>query len=259
MDQLEQAVVNAFHILYYYGRTWNKGYTVWMGIPCLQCPFDMWQLQHIIQETWPDLIIETGSAVGGSALFYANMYDLMANRLDLKKHKDWSNSGQIVSIDTQEVMKPTVKHPRITFLKGSSTDPKIVEKIKSKIDTQRVMVILDSDHRAEHVLEELKIYSALVTPGCYLVVMDTNLGGNPIWNGAVPGPGPMAAVREFMAGNEEFEIDEEREDFYMTFSPSGWLRKREKEDGTIQRNPRTVRRKRRAAQRVPSHGSERPS
>ena len=34
------------------------------------------------------------------------------------------------------------------------------------------MVILDSDHSADHVFEELEAWAPLVTPGCYLVAED---------------------------------------------------------------------------------------
>ena len=50
------------------------------------------------------------------------------------------------------------------------------------------MVDLDADHRAHHVLEELQVYSPLVSPGCYLVVEDGFLGGRPVRPDAVPGP-----------------------------------------------------------------------
>jgi cephalosporin hydroxylase len=122
---------------------------------------------------------------------------------------------------------PQFTHKRIQWIKGSSTDPKIVKQVKALIKpTDRVMLALDSDHTAEHVLKELKLYGPLVTSGCYCVVDDTNLGGHPIMNAAVPGPGPYAAVQEYVAQEKSFTIDQSRHKFWMTWSPNGFLLKR---------------------------------
>ena len=43
----------------------------WMGRPIIQYPQDLVALQEIIWEVKPDLIIETGVAHGGSAVFFA--------------------------------------------------------------------------------------------------------------------------------------------------------------------------------------------
>src|SRR5207237_5612429 len=99
----ENAVVRAFHRLYYDGAE-GKGRpfedTQWMGVPCLKCPLDLWAYQEIVFETKPDLIIETGSYKGGSALFLAHLFDLMGN-------------GHVVSIDIEHRERP--QHPRITY------------------------------------------------------------------------------------------------------------------------------------------------
>jgi len=214
----ERLIADAFHVLYYHSSVWNHHRTQWLGVGIFNNPLDMWVKQEIIFETKPTLIIETGSAMGGSALYFAGILDQMGR-------------GRIVSVDIQDENSgmglPKAQHKRITFLKGDSVSPSTLKKIKAMIKPgDHVMVLLDSDHRAEHVLQELKAYGPLVTPGCYLVVDDTNLGGHPVINQTVPGPGPWAAVAEYLAKDQTFEIDQSRHKFYMTWSPNGFLRKK---------------------------------
>jgi cephalosporin hydroxylase len=85
------------------------------------------------------------------------------------------------------------------------------------------MVVLDSDHHRDHVRNELRLYSDMVSPGCYLIVEDTHFNGHPI----VPkfGPGPWEAVEEFLAAHPNFERDRSRERFLLSFNPGGWLKR----------------------------------
>jgi cephalosporin hydroxylase len=85
------------------------------------------------------------------------------------------------------------------------------------------MVSLDSDHRKPHVVQELKVYSELVTRGCYLVVEDTNVNGHPVQ--PLFGPGPIEALREFMSGDNRYVSDHTREKFGINFFSDGWLRR----------------------------------
>ncbi|MBK9169719.1 MAG: hypothetical protein IPM24_19975 [Bryobacterales bacterium] len=91
------------------------------------------------------------------------------------------------------------------------------------------MVILDSDHSKEHVLQEMDMYGPLVCVGCYMVVQDTHLNGYPVHVAFSPGPGkqgPMEAVHEFLARNSDFVVDRDREKYGLTFNPNGWLEAR---------------------------------
>lgn len=217
-NRLEDAITNTFQIMYYSSsHTWNQGWTKWMGVPCFQTPLDMWVIQEIMFETNPTLFIETGSAYGGSAMFFASVFDQIGE-------------GQVISIDTQEGMKPMVSHPRVTFFKGMSTDPDILDMVGEVINSnqhKKVMVLLDSDHSKENVLAELRAYNKFVTPGCYLLVHDTLLGGHPYTD--QPLGNPHEAVKIFLEENKQFHPDKSKEKFYMTFMPGGFLFKMEED------------------------------
>jgi cephalosporin hydroxylase len=211
-ESLQGTVAEQFHKLYYdlgeQGKTWMD--TRWLGVPVGKIPFDLWIYQEILFETKPDLIIECGTSSGGSAYYLAGLMDLLGK-------------GRIVTIDVV-VCANLPAHPRIQYLTGSSISPEIVEMVKKNIQPgNSVMVILDSDHSAPHVLRELQIYSPLVTKGDYLIVEDSNLNGHPVW--PAHGPGPMEAVQEFLATNNEFKIDKSREKFLVSFNPNGYLRR----------------------------------
>ncbi len=206
-------VINQFHRLYYeseaFGETWNN--TTFLGVRITKCPLDLWIYQEIIFELRPDVIIETGTCYGGSALYIASVCDLV-------------DHGRIVTIDIDH-SKPRPEHKRITYITGSSTADHTLQRLYQEIEgnSNNVMVILDSDHKKDHVLKELAIYSKLVTVGNYLIVEDSNVNGHPV----LPehGPGPMEAIEEFIQVNDGFRVDRTREKLLMTCNPSGYLRR----------------------------------
>ncbi|MFA5049569.1 MAG: CmcI family methyltransferase [Candidatus Micrarchaeia archaeon] len=211
-SKTEKNIVDQFHKLYYdsheFGKTWTN--TTWLGVHTQKCPLDLWIYQEIIFEIKPDVIIECGTLNGGSALFLASMCDLV-------------NTGSVITIDIEN-RKGRPQHKRIRYLLGSSTSEEIIKQIGKLVrDTDKVLVILDSDHSKKHVLNELRIYNKLVTKGSYIIVEDTNLNNHPI--DPDHGPGPMEAVEEFLKENNSFMVDKSKEKFYLTFNPHGYLKK----------------------------------
>ncbi len=182
----------------------------WLGVPAWKSPLDFWMYQEIIYETKPDVIIDSGTFTGGSALFFASMCDLMKR-------------GRVLSIDILE-FPGRPKHERITYLLGSSTSDEVFAKIKEAIGPgDRVMASLDSDHHAAHVLAELRRYGGLVTVGNYLVVEDTYLAQ--VGRLTDYRPGPAEAVQEFLKDNPNYVQDKSREKFGATMFPGGWLKR----------------------------------
>jgi cephalosporin hydroxylase len=175
-----------------------------LGVPTLKNPLDLWIFQEILWEKQPDLILEAGTGHGGSALYLATILDAIG-------------AGRVVTVDWRDRGQPP--HPRITYLGGRSTDPEVLAAMTPK--EEKTMVVLDSGHRMDHVLEELHAYSPFVSPRQYLIVEDTNLNGNPIRPDY--GPGPMEAVEQFLSETGDFEPDRSREKFDVTTNPRGYL------------------------------------
>ena len=207
-----QIIIDEFHKLYYNGRdnsakTFEQ--TTWLGVSCLKCPLDLWIYQEIIYDLKPDLIIETGTYHGGSALYLASICDAVG-------------TGHIATIDIMDIERPA--HDRVSYLLGSSTDPDIIQKALSSVPNPNViLVILDSDHSKAHVSEELRLYAPIVTNESYLIVEDTNINGNPV--GLSLGEGPYEAVSDFLNDNNAFIPDYLKEKLLLTFNPRGFLKK----------------------------------
>lgn len=212
----DSVVIERFHEIAYGLGTWQNH---WLGIPAMQNPNDAWIIQEIISETKPDLIIEAGTAMGGSALVWATIL------------REVNPSGRIITIDivnnSKEVRKLALAREMIQFIIGSSTDPKVVSEISGEAKGKRVLVILDSNHTRDHVLEELRSYTPLIQIGGYVVVQDSDIYGHPIYltYGEPKGPGPYEAIDAFMAENHSFEIDLSRERLLYTTNPHGYLKR----------------------------------
>lgn len=228
----EQQIVDAFERLYFDVSVFEQGsgpgeqaaspLLRWLGVPVSKCPLDLWMYQEILYEKRPQLIVETGTQYGGSALFLASMLDLIGD-------------GRVVTVDIEACeaqphhKRVRVEHPRIEYLLGSSTSVEVASRIKGLAEgVQRVMVILDSDHSMEHVLGELSIYSDIVTDGQYLIVEDTCVNGHPVFESF--GPGPMEALERFLSQDSRFRVDRSREKLLVTLQPNGYLLKEPRAD-----------------------------
>jgi cephalosporin hydroxylase len=197
----------------------------WLGIPIIQYPGDIVAMQELIWKVRPDIIIETGVAHGGSAIFYASILELIGK-------------GEVIAIDV-EIRKynrvAIEAHPlskRIKLIEGSSIDPSVIEQVGVEAKKAKtVLVTLDSNHSYEHVLKEMESYGPMVTCESYMVVMDGAQGqvhdipsGKKEWRE----DNPLRAIETFIAANgNQWEIDNNFTRFGITSNPSGHLRRRE--------------------------------
>jgi cephalosporin hydroxylase len=212
--------------------SWDVKYIyafAWMGRPIIQLPEDMIRIQEVIWAHQPDVLIETGVAHGGSLVFYASLLKAMGRgrvigvEIDLRPHN-------------RRAINEHILRPLITIVEGSSIDPVTVAEVKSLLKpTDKVMVMLDSNHTKPHVLEELRAYGPMVTPGCYIVAADgiqeLVCGGprtKPDWRENNPKQAAIAFAQE----NPDFAIEEPAWPFNegmvrerLTYWPSAFVKR----------------------------------
>jgi cephalosporin hydroxylase len=189
------------------------------NVRVIKNPLDLWMMQQIVYELRPDFIVETGTWLGGSALYWASLLDGMG-----------LVNSRVLTVDIQDLKQAAAPHPLwkkyVDFFHGSSTDAAIVSEITRRVKGRKTIVTLDSNHVMQHVLRELRMYSPMVSHGSYLIVEDTHLDGVPTDGGDEAGP--LAATVMFLqeGGSRDFEQDFQREAMVMTFNPGGWLRRK---------------------------------
>lgn len=216
---------------YRYVYNWS-----WMGLPIIQLPADIVATQEVIWAVKPTVIIETGVARGGSIVFNASQLALLdaCDRLQGKQSAKRTCIG--IDIDIRSHNRSAIDaHPlasMIVLYEGSSITDETYQFVKQALDpTDRVMVVLDSNHTRDHVLREMQLYSSLVSPGSFMIVHDTGIEGDP--EGRDPdrdwgrGNNPLTAVEDFLRVSSDFyPVEDINDKLLITSSPGGYLRRR---------------------------------
>jgi len=187
---------------------WNEKYVYtfsWLGRPIIQLPDDMIRIQEVIYQVKPDIIIETGVAHGGSLIYYASLCNAI-------------NKGKIIGVDIEirshnrEAIQNHELSSYITLIEGSSTDEKVIKEVSKHIkEGDKVLVILDSNHTREHVLNELESYKSFVSIDSYIVATDgimQDLYDVPRGSEEWVENNPVTAVKEFLGNNCDFIVEQ---------------------------------------------------
>jgi cephalosporin hydroxylase len=130
----------------------------WRGIPLMKNVFDFAMYPMLIAELRPQTILEIGSGLGASAVWFAD-------------HMAFCGiDGRVYSVDR---IKAEAEHPRVEYLQGDCSEP---ERLFDAQFLRRAphpwLVVEDAHHNVGGVLEYLHGYLA---PGDYLVVEDSDV------------------------------------------------------------------------------------
>ncbi|MBI2423218.1 MAG: desulfoferrodoxin FeS4 iron-binding domain-containing protein [Candidatus Hydrogenedentes bacterium] len=185
-------------------------HTSYFGIQTLKNPLDFWVYQELIWELKPDVIVEIGNAYGGSALALAHLLDRIGK-------------GIVLAVDIQhDTFTGTARaHPRIQLITSDACAA--IDTVRASIqEGDTVLIIEDSAHTYDNTINVLNAYAPLVSPGSYFIIEDSHC-----WHGLDYGPIPGAyeAIADFLANHPEFISDRARESFFLTFNPTGFLKR----------------------------------
>jgi cephalosporin hydroxylase len=180
-------------------------------IRMVKCPFDYVIYQMILNEVKPDLVIEIGTNHGGTALYLADLMDLLGK-------------GEIHTIDIVEypIDNLILNHKRIKrFLGGYEKYD-----LKNCEGFETILVIDDGSHVYNDTLTVLEKFKDVVSVNSYFIIEDgalIHIGLENQFNG-----GPVKAIKEFLQDNFNFIIDRKWCNFFgknTTFNINGYIKK----------------------------------
>jgi len=196
------------------------GKMTYRGVGLLKFPLDYVIYQMIIFEVKPDLIIEIGTYGGGTALYIADLLNIIGK-------------GEVHTVDIYPKLTPemscgsdlVIKHPRIKYFNEGYEG----YNLSNCIEFEKILVIDDGSHKYEDVLKTLNKFKDIISINSYFIVEDGNCYDlypkvdYAVWNG-----GPLRAIHEFIENNSNYIIDRKWCDFYgnnSTFNTDGYLKK----------------------------------
>ena len=183
-----------------------------MGVDTWQHPLDVWVTQEIIYATEPDWVIETGTRKGGSALIWASIL------------RGLGSNSKVITIDIKPIVEKAASYniwkESIHLVTGDSIGDKTLSKVRSILGGNRnAIVILDSNHECDHVLNELRLYGDLIRIGSYVIVQDMQ------FDKAMGGYGPSCGVNKFLEENKNFKRSDLSNRFLSSNIKGGVLEK----------------------------------
>ena len=143
LSKQDLKTVESFHNLYFKLLEKKSGLQIsWLGHQTGKIPSDLWLYQELIYKEHPDVIIETGTHFGGSAVFLATICALIGK-------------GQVISIDLYP-KENLPKCDRLTYLSGSSISNEIISRhpfpgpglairIPGKITKEKLKIVQEAD------------------------------------------------------------------------------------------------------------------
>lgn len=185
------------------------------GVPCQKNPFDLALYTKLIYELKPATLIEIGTAAGGSALWFSDLF------------KTFKLDCQIFSIDANQ--SSSLELENVKFLQGEA------EKLERNFTQdflcrlpKPLLLIEDSAHLYETTLACLRFFDPYLGLGDFIVVEDGIVNDMVGQQYDQYKNGPNRAIATFLEETlGRYEIDRSYCDYYgenVTWNTNGYIK-----------------------------------
>jgi cephalosporin hydroxylase len=200
----------------------------YLGIPLLKFPEDLRVYEQLLWETRTNVVVELGSHLGGSALWFRD-------RLRTFQRYDRIREPMVISIDVETARAcesaATVDSSleSITFLEHDVLDPKLYERVRQVVPEDAMcLVVEDTAHTYETTRAALESLAPLVRPGGLFVVEDGCVDVEQLRVDRAWPRGVLAAIHDFLesAVGANFSMRKDLERYGITCHVNGYLERR---------------------------------
>jgi len=173
----------------------------YLGVPLHKLPEDLRVYEHLLWESACDTVIELGTNLGGSALWFRDRLATFAAYGRIRR-------PHVITIDISaeraresfDAVDPDWRDT-ITLVEGDVEDPALAEDVRRVVGPDaRCLVSEDTAHTHESTLAALRGFSQFVPPGGFFVVEDGFVDVEEMRPASDWPRGVQSAIREWLAG-----------------------------------------------------------
>jgi cephalosporin hydroxylase len=211
------------------------------GVPLAKFPEDLRVYEHLLWMDKPNVVIEIGSYCGGGALWFRDRLRTLHDYGAIPNY-----AVITIDVDNDRVREHLDRadpswSEHIAALGGDVLDRGLPERIaKLLLNDARCMVVEDSAHAYDTTAAALNGFARFIPPGGFFVVEDgcvdvkamrvnsmrlPSKGIGPIRRRRWP-HGVLPAVRDWLAGHDDFVVRRDLELYGVTCHPGGILQRR---------------------------------
>ncbi len=143
----------------------NFGGGGYLTVKTLQIPSEITALARAVQALAPKIILEIGTARGGTLLIWSSIASEKVITCDLQDMR--------VQAPLYQAFPPTGSQCKVTLLSGDSHSAKFKQRVAQELGGKKAdFIFIDGDHRVEGVTADYNDYREFVRPGGIIAFHD---------------------------------------------------------------------------------------